>query len=372
MTSFIVLARSGSALFDVERLDINQWILPGAFGRQVIYCDVGLRLALREEVTRDRTLRFDLGVPFTATDEDSIEDLVPVMLDSKELCSLVFGDINAQPTHKGGTWVIDDGTGEMQLERFDRDTSKRDADVRASGRTFSLWTIAAEDAAIEDGTSVYFRIRFHVKKPGMTWSWQRGERRRSHAISDLRVNELRDRPRFEHSPPDLQRALSINRVNGFVINQARLKAGRVSPEPKYVRILEGSLWDQYLMRRLSRKDEPFVATYWTREDVDRDKPFRAFLEVERRRPTSARWAGVTVAALVVAMVLLRSPSELADSVVTHTAVGVWTLVAGLVAAGVIASAVRIFVRAAAAGHWRRLKGLVDRWETFRFRRKGAD
>lgn len=371
MTSFTVFSRSDGVSFDVTRLDINQWILPGIFGRQVILCDVGLRLSLTGAVTDQRPLKFDLGLPFTVRDEQGLHDLVPVMLEKPELCSLIFGDIKAVPNSFGsGVSTVDDGGGDMRLERCDSASSKPDSSVQADGRPFSLWTVAAKAVDIPSGVSVYMRFRFRLQKAGSTWAWQRGERRRSHAISDLRVNELRDKPQFNGTGPDFSRALPIERVNGFVITQARLKAGRVSPEPKYVRILEGGLWDSYVKRRLSRSEEPFIATYWTATKVDRDKPFRAFLEVERRRPTSARWSMVTIVLLVAAFTLLEPLESVKTSIAANALSALWAICTTIFSATLLIAAVRLVVRSVSGGKWRIVAKFFDKWEAVRFRRKG--
>lgn len=369
MTSFSVLSRADGTAFDVERLDINQWILPGVFGRQVILCDIGLRLRLAQPVTDQKRLKFDLGLPFTAREQEGLRDLVPVMQDKADLCSLIFGDIKAIPhSPSDGVYVVNDDGQQMQLERCDTEASHSDPSVKVSGRPFTLWTVVAQAVDIPAGTSVYLRFRFRVKRAGSTWAWQSGGRRRSHAISDMRVSELRDKPEFDGTGPDFTRTRDIERVNGFVITPARLKAGRTSPEPKYVRILEGGLWDSYLNRRLSRSDEPFVATYWTRESVNRDKPFRAFLEVERRRPTAARWAAITMAFVVVALLLLQPARDLRDSVIANTVAGLWAVGTTLIGAGVVTAVARYLARAASNGKWRRLAKVVDWWESLRYKR----
>lgn len=371
MTSFTVLSRADGASFEVERLDINQWVLPGVLGRQVILCDVGLRLKLTAAVTHQQRLKFDLGLPFTARDQQGLHDLVPVMQEKPELCSLIFGDIKAIPAPSAsGVSTVDDGAGEMRLERCDSASSRPDASVKAAGRPFSLWTVTAQAVDIPDGASVYVRFRFRLKRAGSTWAWQSGERHRSHAISDMRVNELRDKPQFDGTGPDFSRALPIGRVNGFVITQARLKAGRVSPEPKYVRILEGGLWDSYVKRRLSGSEEPFVATYWTREQVDRDKPFRAFLEVERRRPTSARWAFVTILVLAVALIVVQPAEDIRQSIAANALSGLWALGTTVLTAGIVLGILRVAARAASNGKWRYLSTALDKLEAFRYRRKG--
>ena len=95
-------------------------------------------------------------------------------------------------------------------------------------------------------------------------------------------------------------------MNSFVIVPARFKAGRVNPEPKYVRILESHAWQVYLRRSLGLGDEAFVITYWTTEDITNVKPFRAFIEIERRRPTAIRASMIAAVVILSGLLLIQS------------------------------------------------------------------
>ena len=91
MSFFAIVKTGASAQFLVQKLDINLWVLPGIFGRQVLLCDVGLRLKLLETITPERVAEFDLTLPFAA-DSQGLVDLVPIIREHEELFDLIFGN----------------------------------------------------------------------------------------------------------------------------------------------------------------------------------------------------------------------------------------------------------------------------------------
>ena len=68
----------------------------------------------------------------------------------------------------------------------------------------------------------------------------RSGRWNSHAISDIRVNEFRELRALDNKI-DMDKVVNFPRVDGFLIASANYKAGRQSPQPKYVRILENKV-----------------------------------------------------------------------------------------------------------------------------------
>jgi hypothetical protein len=366
MTFFAVFRTGVSIPFTVDKLDINLWVLPGVLKRQVLLCDVGVRLTLDENLDANRIVELDLALPFVA-ERQSLIDLVPIIRDHRELSELIFGSTGHQPFTRNNAWFFDDGDGEMRFTPVEAEncaerTTSRDQD-------FSIWRVTARRHASAAGTSLYLRVRFRIRRPGRAWAWQTSEHRRSHAISDIRVNELRELPDLAGDAPDFRNdTMPIAQVNSFVIAPARFKAGRVNPEPKYTRILESRAWQNYLRRRLGLGNEAFVVTSWQMSDVTTIVPFRAFIEVERRRPTAVRAALVSAVVILAGVLLVQSVSSLKRSLLLEGAYGTWAILSGL-GIGAFIVTWRIVAPIVTDARWKRIAHLVRRYENFRYRQR---
>jgi hypothetical protein len=249
------------------------------------------------------------------------------------------------------------------------DTSNCGQRMVSADQDLSIWRISARRHSSSVGTSLYLRMRFRMRRTGRAWAWQTSERRRSHAISDIRVNELRERPDLAGDAPDFRNdAMDIRRVNSFIIIPARFKAGRVNPAPSYVRILESHAWQLYLRRSLGLGNEAFVITYWSMADVTSTRPFRAFIEVERRRPTAVRAAMASTIVILVGLLLLHSASSLRSTFLFESAYWAWAILSGL-GAGALIIAWRLVAPLIMSGRWKKAAKLMRRYEYFRYRRR---
>jgi hypothetical protein len=353
MTFFALTRVPSTRDFTVKKLDINLWILPG-FLTQEYFCDVGILLHLAPGSTG--TVALELTLPFVA---EGLTDLVPSLRSSDKACNLVFGTNGGKvaTVGTGGAALpaFDDGTGAFALMGFDRDKSKEQdkwTPKATGGRPVSFWRIQAEHQTFPTD-AIYLRLRFKVDDPGKTWVWQPGVRRRSHSISDLRVNEFRTTNHHQNLPDYTNNYMSVERVNAFVIMSARYKVGRVSPEPKYVRVLENAAWEpEYLNRRLTRRREDFIITYWPKDNVTADKPLRSFIEVERRRPTALKSAltGSVMTILVLTLLLpVGGFSQSAAAILFNTT---QLLIAGLTVTTVAAVAKLLPL---VLGKWRKFR-----------------
>lgn len=329
MASFAVFKSVGAAQFDLNRVDINVWVLPSLVRRETFLVDFGIKLTLRSEASKQTPIKMIVGVPFPARDK-KIYDLVPSMVNDTAMCALVFGASDIEiVSDENGTWIADehiqpDGSaqpGRMLFVPLDDDRCREIE--RSKDGSYSQWEICIGDREIASGSSVYLRFRFSTHSPGRVWDWQRGFARNSHAISDLRVNEFRSKPDLAKPPNYATDVLSPERVNGFIIASSVLKAGRVSPQPKYVRVLENASWEPYLGRRLGRRREVFLITYWTRNSVSQGSPFRSFMEVERRRPTAVKAVTVATAVLLLALLVLQSWWQIRHSVAGEAVTTAW-------------------------------------------------
>lgn len=383
MGSFGVFRRTGAAKFYLDRIDLNVWVLPSIFKRELFCVDMGLRLTLREDAGSGHPICFRIGLPFSVTDKaEKVKDLVPSLVNDRELCALVFGasDISVETKHnegwRSGTWIEDgetvDAAGRTVPDRMlfvPLEAEKCSEVARSQTGEYSVWELSAGDREAESGASVYLRFRFLTRQPGRVWNWQRSLSSSAHAISDLRVSEFRERPMLDNSPNFSTDVLDAGRVNGFVITSSALKAGRVSPQPKYVRVLENSSWERYLNRHLGRRGERFLITYWSSADVTQGSPFRAFLEVERRRPTAVRAVAMATALLIAAYVVLQPLYWLKASLVGELVGASWRLLWPAVSALGLFGMVRILWGQAlkAPDRWDRVRRLFERLDERRFR-----
>ena len=372
MGFFTVIAEGASHSTTVHKLDVNLWLLPGLFGRMVTYCDIGIKFRVDAE-TRPDDLGLTIGIPFN-TDGKAPTDLTDV-LGTARTANLVFGNGAPAPAHFGGVTTYDDEdpphdpqggqapNPPLTFLPFD--------EVRSMLKTYEDgdWSYSTyrvvPRSSLKAGKVYYLRLRFKVGNLGQVWRWQRTALRRSFAIADLRVNEFRDVP--EISPkPYWEGALPLERVNFFLVVTAKLKEQRRSPEPKYVRPLETLSWERYLMRRITRRQgDPFLIYYWRKDNVSDVSPLRAFLEVERRRPTAAVYAWISAGIVVVALILLWPSFDLADTLLGHILALGWSALvgAGLVVLFTIAIRTAQFV----ITNWSRMSTWLEKREAKHFK-----
>lgn len=339
MSSFALLRSNGSAPIVVERVDLNIWVLPSLFRRHVYLCDIGVCCNLTEDV-KDRSVKFELRTPFLP-DNDKLTDLMPRMRESEALCSLVFGSSDLHMNRDdSGTWVNDDD-GPLLLTDIDANESKYREVGRPETRSRS-WTVSTGPMTLEAGTRLYLRVRTTTHDPNRMWTWRTGAHRNSYALCDLRFNEFREKG-DDDLPVDFSKVMNPRRVNGFLITSAQYREVRTSPAPEYIRVLEGDSWVKYLERRLSRGRESFLITYWKDVDISPAHPYRAFIEVEKRIPTTTRAVVVATCVLLVAIFLTQPTTTLVQSpagVALRQLKSLWPIVAGGFSLGIIWTIIR--------------------------------
>ncbi|MFW2513876.1 hypothetical protein ACNI3K_08880 [Demequina sp. SO4-13] len=359
----VLAAGSDSPKFDVLKFDANLWILPGFPGRRVVFCDIGLKVAITSSVQSREKLGLRLGVPFRI--EDSVTDLAHRFYGDARTANLVFGNSADAPRKTSSSvYEYDDGDGRVSLLEIDMKTSEVFA-VGENSQAYTVYSVVSEQP-VEEGEEYYLRVRFRVADTGRAWSWQRIGQRRSFAIADLRVHEFRDLPVLRPEVNFERLAIPLAQVNFFVVVSSRLKEQRKSPEPRYVRPLERHVWENYLGRRLSRRrGESFLIYYWRKEPVNESSPFRAFLEVERRRPTAARFALIAAGVSIVGFVLVSPTVSLEASLLVTLSDHIVATVATFVGAGLVYGALRLAV--SLVPHLPAMRRWIARFEDRHFR-----
>lgn len=361
MSGFALLRSNGSAPIDVERVDLNIWVLPSLFRRHVYLCDIGVCCKPTEDV-KDRSIKFELRIPFLP-DNDKLTDLVRRMRENEALCSLVFGSSDLHmKRNDSGTWVNDDGGPLLLTDICDCESRYQEVD-KPEIRSRS-WTVSTGPMTLEAGTRLYLRVRTTTHDPNRMWTWRTGAHRNSYALCDLRFNEFREKG-DDDLPVDFSKVMNPSRVNGFLITSAQYREVRTSPVPEYIRVLEGDSWIKYLDRRLSRGRESFLITYWKDVDISPAHPYRAFIEVERRLPTTTRAAVVATCVLLIAIFLTQPTAILAQSpagVALRQLKSLWPIFAGGFSLGVMWKIIKIVNACITKGNLDRARQLLNEVE----------
>lgn len=270
--------------FEVERLDINLWILPAIFGGRTLLCDIGVRVRAITGVSC-----FDVSLPFRLA-TNLIIDLKSAISD-QDTGSLVFGiDVKDDPNSE--YYMLKALTGKP----LDSPVSKTLTVVRITPMI-----------AMEPGERSYFRFRTEIGSAGRLMAWRRSMLGRTQSILiDARVSDLREAAFVPSELQAEQRMQDILALNCLVIAAAKLRSIRFHPELRYVRILEGSLWERYMGRALDlTRREKYVVYFWrSQQPVTRGNEFRGFLELANARDSvSTAWltAWFTIIVLLVAI-----------------------------------------------------------------------
>ena len=286
-----------------------------------------------------------------------------MMRESETLCSLVFGSSDLHMNRDGSrTWVNDDG-GPLLLTDIDINRSIYQEVDKPEIRSRS-WTVSTGPMTLEAGTRLYLRVRTTTHDPNRMWTWRTGAHRNSYALCDLRFNEFREKGDGD-LPVDFSKVMNPRRVDGFLITSAQYREVRTSPIPEYIRVLEGDSWIKYLDRRLSRGRESFLITYWKDVGISPAHPYRAFIEVERRIPTTTRAVVVATCVLLIAIFLIQPTATLAQSpagVALRQLKSLWPIFAGGFSLGVMWKIVKIVNTYITKGNLERARQLLNKVE----------
>ena len=279
----------------VRRCHLNIWTLGGLLGYRVSCFDVGLHL--RADQGPIGALRIGLPVSTPSSPDSALESL-KTRMENPTVASLIFARENAT---RDGSVALDEG----MVPLLDIDRPHCEMAEKPRGKHFSLWTLRLVDP-VPEGQSGYLRVRFHVQRPGRLWIWQRSLLARNRAIVDCRVNDEREAQSVVDISEFTRHLLPLEALNAFVIAPAIFTHPVITPEPEYVRGLEGSIWEGYLGRRTDlRREQKFLIYHWrNEEDTTAEYPFRAFLQLERRRSLLPSWSDLmpVLIALVLAAI----------------------------------------------------------------------
>lgn len=293
----VASAAGAESVPKIEHCHLNLWTLGGLTGYRVCCLDVGLAISTGEKGLD----KIRLGIPAATADtfEHALDSLAPEMSDPT-IAGLIFASEEA--LHDGGLRI---GGSDYRILDLDRPSCTMAEKPR--DKHFSLWTLRLADSLPANGRG-YLRVRFHIRRSGRLWLWQRSLLARNRAIADLRVNDEREALAVRDSSEFANHLLPLGTLDSFVIVPALFTPSVTTPEPTYVRGLEGRIWEGYLRRKTDiRRNQKFLVHRWRAPDqpVTRDKPFRGFLQLERRRSLLPSWSDLmpVIIALLLAAVL---------------------------------------------------------------------
>lgn len=352
--------------FAVTRLHLNLWSL-AALGvhRRMFVLDVGMVI----KANRQPVEKLTIALPFDTLEPSSLHDKVR----NPKLAELIFDGVVTNLTDKSLTY----GDSRIYPLEINARAATRVAHYTAPG--FSLWDIPLT-RAIPRGKEAYVRLRFPIAGTGRTWQWTRAVVRRSGAILDFRINDIRASAQIPGGAELIDRMRPIDSVAAFVMAPVWLHGRTLHPEPRYIRLLEGRVWADYLDRapEILRRSR-LVVYYWRNDKSDDgklrqvtvDKPMRAFAEFKIDAGRS--WVPTAVLSALLSVILawvffpLGPRQEFVDAVqatgrfVTEFSVYIW-LAVGL---SVFAWIARFYKWGMAAFNW--VRNVFHRAEATFFR-----
>jgi hypothetical protein len=282
--------------FEVLKLDINVWCLPGLGGRFLLLCDVGVRIRATTDVTH-----VDIAIPFR-TQPDGLIDLSDRLADPST-ASLVFGEPvvgdNNHPLDSASDYAV----------RAPISTHTSELLGALSNDTFSLWRLYFVNH-LEAGQERYFRIRVRPTDFGRVFTWRRVGLRRVGALVDVHVDDPREVALVPSGSRYEELIVPARSLGVYIIVIASMRTRKASPELRYQRLLEARKWERYLDRATDlRRRERFLIHCWrVRRKADSSREFRGFLELGRRTETLG-WPSLLAVSVLTTVLMLASDAN---------------------------------------------------------------
>ncbi|KRC51874.1 hypothetical protein ASE16_02045 [Leifsonia sp. Root227] len=238
--------------FTVTRLHLNLWCLAAiGFRRRTFVFDVGV------EVTAGTTKvdKLVVALPF---DTYRVESLSKKVL-NLTTAAVIFDTVIDSISESQSTISYDDRT--LHVTSVATKKAERDAQYSKPG-LFTLFHLPLTEP-IEPGETSYIRVRFPIVGTGTAWQWTRSHLRKTAAILDFRISDLRSSELLEGGSELIRRVRPIQSVAAFIMAPSWLHGRTIHPEPRYIRLLEARVWAQYLNRAPERlRRSRLVVYYW--------------------------------------------------------------------------------------------------------------
>lgn len=352
-------AESGDYL--AERCHINVWSLPGWLGHRPMAFDVGVLFDPQQEVRK-----LEMALPVRTTPR--LIDLSDT-LKNNSVCALLFGKAFEGNLRNHLQLKLDPDNPNQVTDITCVGVDAKQSELIANDRELTVAKLTLGSGA-SPGNRSYVRVRFVVDHAGTMWRWQRVLGRRNGLLIDFRAPDPREESRKDRRSLE-GRAKPIGELDAFFMVPERYRLQSSNPELKYTRTLEGKAWDPYLRRSLHGLSayggghQRLMVHRWHPETpqgnpkgIDRDHPFRGFLQFNRE-PAFRAPTDLALGALItsVALYVLFRPFTMRDGV---AGAGEWVgdRVSGLVALGL-----KAFLAAGA------LALLIAAWKTIQRRKE---
>jgi hypothetical protein len=261
--------------FQLPELNVNLWVLPGLFGRRVVYLDVGIHLRAPSESALSS---FVLLLPGGTGEE--VVDLATSLTDPK-VAKLIFGEQVEIDVNEGRLCFVEGEDVEI-LPISKTETSKVAA---KSDSNFSHWHIQLARTVRE---TAYVRLRFRVRTRGRMLLIRGFGMFASRILIDFRVSDLRESVTVPDQAIYQQALLPIEKLTCHAILPTRFRAPPVGASTLVLppRLLEGTVWESYLGRAtyLLRQGKLTVFPWHHDDRITLNRPFRAFIDVARDTP----------------------------------------------------------------------------------------
>ncbi len=273
--SYFAILHETPEFITVTHCHVNLWLLKGR-----LFFDVGIGLRANRAVSRS----LNMTLPFKVSGYTDIH----AVLKDPTTSELVFGQ--AVSVTGDGVITILDGKSISSGEKLTTTGLVAAPHERADLSTGegSVWTIELDrEIPIED--CIYFRARFVVEDGGVAWQTHEGGYLLDFRVADTRGTSIA--PTWKGLESNI---VKIPALNAFVIVPAVLPVRNSHPPFRYVRLLEGKPWANYLSsigKRSKKLNKKMVAYYWRTEGdktITKVAPFRAFLDLG---PEKGGWRG---------------------------------------------------------------------------------
>lgn len=211
----------------LDALHLNIWCVPGIPTPHYIV-DIGGFISVGPASGTAALPAILLGLPFVSS---KAECLASAFSGNTKAWQLIFGRI--VPT----SWC--------KVQACERDEH--------SDGSYTVWRITF-DQPVHAGERKYFRLRFadpeHVR---FVHEYKVFPLAFHQKLFDIRIYEFREQWHVSDEIKNLfeTRLLKVREANVFLIAPTRFQILQYSPQPTYIRILEGRAWEEYLRRKVS-------------------------------------------------------------------------------------------------------------------------
>ena len=285
MGYFAVLDNYDSS-FEVVRCHLNFWVVQRMNQSYRYYWDVGLFLH-SNKIENDRNpTEICLALPFSCNNK-SWYDLGPVLNQNEPIRTALFGERLETLAQESKNKVQYKSVSYENTPFYIIPVHKAEFAEEYCDATASICKISVNNHTRENHIQdFYIRLRFIVHWPKRIWRWIPSFLDRSGALFDVRIADCRETINKKWDEI-IDNIVPIKSANVFLIAPGKLTLATNNPNLKYARVLESSVWINYIED--VRENKKYVAYHWCyqsargKHDIDTVNPFRCFMSLAVRK-----------------------------------------------------------------------------------------